>query len=372
MDSTSQIADIYALKTAHLTPAQCDFFKKWEALIALEEQDLLRFRKEIWTMGAAEREDRGRCFSNMALDSSFHSSPLASQGPRDTKIHKFTYRFFKAGLSLNRSSLLNGHMSCGDAITVSVEPVLLAFARGFIVELTPTEVVVGVDHEINCEIIRERLKRTQGGHKGELIFRIDKDELSAGMGRLRDNLAQLFYIDGDRRRLELIVDLRIPQFGTDCDGDDMMQDLYSPTLGHLNERQKAAVANVLNAQDYALILGMPGTGKTTVISTLIRKLVEHGKTVLLVSYTHSAVDTVLLKLKKDADFGILRLGNLDKVCLCVCVSSIGSGSHPTEQIHPDVHPLTLSVQCAATSVEQLEHRVMTPPVVATTCLSIDQ
>ncbi len=56
---------------------------------------------------------------------------------------------------------------------------------------------------------------------------------------------------------------------------------------------------------------MPGTGKTTVVAHLIRMLVEMGKTVLLSAYTHSAVDTILAKLN-DADFGILRLGNVDK------------------------------------------------------------
>jgi DNA replication ATP-dependent helicase Dna2 len=80
----------------------------------------------------------------------------------------------------------------------------------------------------------------------------------------------------------------------------------------LNVDQVQAVHRVLTARDYALILGMPGTGKTTTISEIIRALVKRGKSVLLTSYTHSAVDTILMKLL-DADFGILRLGNVDKV-----------------------------------------------------------
>jgi len=58
------------------------------------------------------------------------------------------------------------------------------------------------------------------------------------------------------------------------------------------------VEQVLSAQDYALILGMPGTGKTTAIASLIQSLVAQGKTVLLSSYTHSAVDNILLKLNQ--------------------------------------------------------------------------
>jgi DNA replication ATP-dependent helicase Dna2 len=83
---------------------------------------------------------------------------------------------------------------------------------------------------------------------------------------------------------------------------------------HLNVNQQQAMSKVLSAQDYALILGMPGTGKTTVIAAIIKTLVAMGKTVLLTSYTHSAVDTILAKLT-DADFGILRLGNIDKVVM---------------------------------------------------------
>ena len=49
------------------------------------------------------------------------------------------------------------------------------------------------------------------------------------------------------------------------------------------------------------------------IAALIRILViDLGKTVLLTSYTHSAVDTILAKMKGEG-FGILRLGNVDKV-----------------------------------------------------------
>ena len=43
---------------------------------------------------------------------------------------------------------------------------------------------------------------------------------------------------------------------------------------------------------------MPGTGKTTTIARLVEVLVAQGMSVLLTSYTHSAVDNILLKLKQ--------------------------------------------------------------------------
>ena len=366
-DTGSEIADIYALKTSHLSPKQTEFFKKWEALISMEEQDMVRFRKELWTMGAQEREEKGRCFSSMVIDPSYENPSLTPKAAlkKEGKIHQFTYRMRKVEAS--GTSLLNGHMSIGDAITVSVEPDLLAFSRGFILELTPREVVIGIDHDIDLDKIRRRVPIKSGA---QIVFRIDKDELSGGMARVRDNLARLFYVGGDTKRLELVVDLRPPVFEEWKGSIVPEHEPASRKIAKLNDSQQQAMKMVLSAQDYALILGMPGTGKTTVIATIIDALVCLGKTVLLTSYTHSAVDNILMKLMDEADYGILRLGNVDKVLV--------SRSYPILtnetccQVHPDVQKYTLSSLRPAKTIEELERQVMGPPVVATTCLTIDQ
>ncbi|KAI0339345.1 Dna2-domain-containing protein [Trametopsis cervina] len=353
-DTASPISDIYALKTSHISPSHAEFFKTWEHLISLEEHDLMRFRKELWTMTAKERETHGRCFADMLLDESYRPNTSTPKPTlkREGRIHQFTYRFVKANIHNHGDSLLNGHMSEGDAVTVSVEPDLLALVRGFIVSLTPSEVVIGVDHELSIGTITARRPHlVKDG--SPVIFRVDKDELFGGMGRIRGNLAALFHADGDTKRLELVVDLRTPRF-TEIPAGPLLpsHEPVAKVIALLNTNQQAAVRKVISTLDYSLILGMPGTGKTTVIAAIIHLLVYLGKSVLLTSYTHSAVDTILLKLKDVTDFKILRLGNPDKV-------------------HPDVHKLTLSALTAATTIEQLENQVMSPPVVATTCLSID-
>jgi len=327
-DTCSQIHELYEKKTGHLTDSQCDFFRKWEALISLEEQDLVRFKKELWTMGAEDRESHGRCFSSLVMDQSYTPIRLESDNPG--KIHSFSYRFTKRDFHLPvfpksglqaADSLLTGHMSVGDAIVVSVEPDLLAIAKGFITELTPEEVTIGIDHKLDPQDIAERARAKPGGgalYDDTVEFRIDKDELATGLGRIRYNLVHLFYAHGDTRRLELVVDLRPPAFNEEY-YELIENPQYGPPLLEaakpLNSSQNLAMAKVLNAEDYALILGMPGTGKTTVITALIKALVALGKTVLFTSYTHSAVDTILLKLKGNVDFGILRVGNMDKVRL---------------------------------------------------------
>lgn len=78
----------------------------------------------------------------------------------------------------------------------------------------------------------------------------------------------------------LVVELAPPQFA----GPNPTQP--DPTPPGMNSEQHVAVQRVLAAQDYALVLGMPGAGKTTTIVAMVQALVAAGKSVLLTSYTN--------------------------------------------------------------------------------------
>lgn len=64
----------------------------------------------------------------------------------------------------------------------------------------------------------------------------------------------------------------------------------------LNTGQKDCVRRMLVAEDYVLLLGMPGTGKTSMLTFAVRTLIAKGMKVLISAYTHSAVENLLLKL----------------------------------------------------------------------------
>jgi superfamily I DNA and/or RNA helicase len=64
----------------------------------------------------------------------------------------------------------------------------------------------------------------------------------------------------------------------------------------LNSGQKEAVKRVISSLDYTLLLGMPGTGKTSTLSFVIRTLVARGQRILITSYTNAAVDNLMNKL----------------------------------------------------------------------------
>lgn len=104
----------------------------------------------------------------------------------------------------------------------------------------------------------------------------------------------------------------------------------------LNANQRTAVLRALTANEYLLLKGLPGTGKTQTLSALIRLFVLMNKSVLITSHTHSAVDNLLLRLRKcDDQIEFMRLGS-------------------TKRIHPDLRDRseeTYTVNC--TTPDQL-------------------
>lgn len=346
-----------------LKPADRDFMKKWDTLLTKEETDMMKFRRELWTMLSTEREKLGRCFSNVVLEpGSVHEEKLGQ------KINRYSYTFIKQqpkpGFSFTESQL-----TVGEPVVVSDEQGHFALANGYVTNVRKRRITVAVDrrlHNSRTKLpgfdannnqafagIMEVGKEDDATPAGEVdavsvMYRLDKDEFSNGMAAARNNLIQIMddniYKARDLRAL--IVEGRAPVFRPVTSVD-----LPRSSQMSMNSDQQAAVAKVMSAKDYALVLGMPGTGKTTTIAHIIRTLVAKGKSVLLTSYTHTAVDNILLKIRDDR-IGILRLG-------------------ASAKIHPEVREFATLAAEPKDSVEELEESWMQPPVVATTCLTIN-
>ncbi len=73
-------------------------------------------------------------------------------------------------------------------------------------------------------------------------------------------------------------------------------DEIAPAQERLDEFQKDCVGKATTTPHFAVIQGPPGSGKTTVISGIIRRASARGERVLVVSPTHVAVDNVVEKL----------------------------------------------------------------------------
>ncbi|KAI8620139.1 DNA replication factor Dna2-domain-containing protein [Chytriomyces sp. MP71] len=374
---TSKLGSLFDANTGHLNAGHLAFFKKWERLLTKEEGDIQTLRKEVWTMTSNEREKNGSCLSEMKVVTDEGYSQDVS------KVTRFAYTMKKAfcpptlpagkqagtstSLVDSNKSFLSLQLSVGDPIVISSEQGHYALAIGFLTHMEPDSITVSVDRRLKG--IPKRLPSFEATdnqvYNGirmdadgivsvqdvsqldltQALYRVDKDEFSAGMSLVRGNLINLFVPDGDEKRRRLIVDLHAPQFRTLSkeDGLNLASDM------NLNVDQHRAVQKVLTAQDYALILGMPGTGKTTTISQIIKSLVQHGKSVLLSAYTHSALDNVLLKLKSEGvDF--VRLGG-------------------AQRVHPEIRDCTPQKFTSVNGVKEYYDR---KHVVATTCLGIKQ
>ncbi|KAK8783278.1 hypothetical protein V5799_010357, partial [Amblyomma americanum] len=115
-------------------------------------------------------------------------------------------------------------------------------------------------------------------------------------------------LDLDRLR-SLVIDRVMPSYRKTLAKEIAVE--CHAVLKPLNNFQRRAILKFLMSDDYVLFKGMPGTGKTTTIAALVQALVLLKKRVLLSSYTHSGVDSVLLKLKSRG-VPFVRLGATNK------------------------------------------------------------
>ena len=81
---------------------------------------------------------------------------------------------------------------------------------------------------------------------------------------------------------------------------------------NLNDSQKSAVANSLGAEDFHLIHGPPGTGKTTTVIEVIEQAVAEGKKVLATAASNTAVDN-MLDFLLERGINALRVGHPARV-----------------------------------------------------------
>lgn len=361
---TSGLKDKFDELVKHLTPQHKEFFLKWDDLLTKEEKESLKFRRELWTMLSTEREKLGRCFANVIIEPG-----SAYEEQNNPKINRYRYTMIKQAASPD-FSFQESQITIGEPIVISDESGHFALANGYITHVKKHRITVAVDRRLHNARIRKSgfdakdnqvfASIMEVAGEGESVepastriveaptlYRLDKDEFSNGLATVRNNLIQIMAEGpfGSREIRNLVVDLKSPRFKPHSTSY-ILKDRAS-----LNVDQRRAIEKVMSAQDYALVLGMPGTGKTTTIAHIIQALVSQGKSVLLTSYTHSAVDNILLKLKDDNP-GILRLGAPAKV-------------------HPDVQQFATLAAQAKDSFEDIRSAWHDNPVVATTCLGIN-
>ena len=81
-----------------------------------------------------------------------------------------------------------------------------------------------------------------------------------------------------------------------------------------NPSQTHAIKEGINSKDVYLVMGPPGTGKTTVILEWVKYFVQEKKMrVLVSSQNNKAVDNVLARIGDEKDIDVLRIGSESKI-----------------------------------------------------------
>jgi superfamily I DNA and/or RNA helicase len=81
----------------------------------------------------------------------------------------------------------------------------------------------------------------------------------------------------------------------------------------LDKSQEEAITKAIEANDFHLIIGPPGTGKTHVIEELIKQFSKRDQKLLITAWTNLAVDNIIKRLPEKEVKKVVRIGPIDGI-----------------------------------------------------------
>ncbi|KAI4477910.1 hypothetical protein M0804_012390 [Polistes exclamans] len=261
-----------------------DYIFKWVSLLQMEEnmQAEQYNMKDIWTLTPEKREMKGNCISNLKVI-----------GKVIEQYDRFKHIFVRT----NSQAVIDKNISTefveNEYVIVSTDT-RINISSGFIIQINKNAITL----LLNSNIMKRNTIEN---------FHIDKYNSITSLLTLFSNVGGLLYDNEICGRLRsIVIDKKPATFLKKLPRSVIFKS--ATVLQHLNEVQQRAILKCLAANEYVLIKGMPGTGKTETIVTLIEVLYKLGTSIVVTSHTHSAIDNILLKLlNKNIDF--IRLGS---------------------------------------------------------------
>lgn len=239
-----------------------EFFAKYYNLLHLEGLEGERQQALLWQTSVRERVERGTAICDLV--------PLDKAVPTGQGEWLQTFR------CINTSELREGDeilLSNGNPITGEV-------VTGAILSISSEEVTIWSPELIAHPTL------------------IDRYDTSIVHVRTLQNL--LRWLQADPHLRGLVAGTLRPRFNTT---------IAVPLRANFNSEQNLAVERAIQMQDYLLIHGPPGTGKTSVIAEIVKRLCQQGQRVMLAAFTNQAVDNMLKRLDSEGFHDFVRLGN---------------------------------------------------------------
>lgn len=228
--------------------------------------------QEISTMSGKKREELGRAINK--VKGKFIGKELGLQ------IVQF-----------GRSDRIETEISVGDMVLISTEDPLKSDLTGTVTEKGSRFIKVAFDKRIPRWALRKKV-------------RIDLYANDVTFKRMEDNLRHLSLRGKDA--LEYILTDRDPRKNRHIPYIDYIDDSLNPS-------QKSAIENALSCENFFLIHGPFGTGKTRTLVELISQETRQNHKVLATAESNTAVDNILERLMENKKLNLTRLGHPQRV-----------------------------------------------------------
>lgn len=234
------------------------------------EIELMRF--EIAHMSGQKREELGRAINKV----------------------KGKYVGEELGLKIvqfGRSEKIETEISVGDMVLVSAANPLSSDFTGTVTEKGARYIKVAFDKRIPRWVLKKKTRLDL--YANDITFR-----------RMEDNLRHL-NLKG-KNALEYILNERNPKKNRPTPYIDYIDQ-------NLNDSQKSSIENALSCENFYLIHGPFGTGKTRTLVELISQETRQNHKVLATAESNAAVDNILERLMKNKKLKLTRLGHPQRV-----------------------------------------------------------
>jgi predicted DNA helicase len=228
--------------------------------------------REISTMSGRKREELGRAINKVKGKSLGKELGL--------QIVQF-----------GRSEVIDTEIGVGDMVLVSTDNPLRSDLTGTVTEKGARFIKVAFDKRVPKWAIKKKVRLDL--YANDITFR-----------RMEDNLNHLT-LKG-KNALEYILNERNPKKNRDIP-------YISYIDGNLNSSQKKAIENALACENFFLIHGPFGTGKTRTLVELISQETRQNHKVLATAESNAAVDNILERLMENKKLKLTRLGHPQRV-----------------------------------------------------------
>ncbi|MBR3140147.1 MAG: IGHMBP2 family helicase [Methanobrevibacter sp.] len=249
------------------------YIKKLITLINYErdaEIDLMTH--EISTMSGQKREELGRAINKVKGKSLGKELGL--------QIVQF-----------GRSEVIDTEISVGDMVLISTDNPLRSDLTGTVTEKGARFIKVAFDKRVPKWAIKKKVRIDL--YANDITFR-----------RMEDNLKHLS-LKG-KNALEYMLSDRNPKKNRPTHYIAYIDE-------NLNESQKNAIENGLSCENFFLIHGPFGTGKTRTLVELISQETRQNHKVLATAESNAAVDNILERLMENKKLNLTRLGHPQRV-----------------------------------------------------------